>query len=94
MARLAWFPSGFRIVTLVKPSGAAGVTAVRLVGLFTVTRGDAAAPNFTPAPISKSVPLIVTVWPPLVAPVLGVTARRVGGAAAFTVSVPLLVVTE
>src|SRR5271157_2315626 len=94
LGKLAWFPSGFRMPTLTNPSPDAGVTAVRLVGLSTVTIGDGVEPNVTAAPISKSVPLMVTACPPLVEPVFGVTARMLGGAAAFTVSVPLLVVTE
>ena len=48
------------------------------VALFTVTPVAALAPNATVAPDTKPVPVIVTMVPPLVDPVAGLTADTVG----------------
>jgi hypothetical protein len=82
------------MVTLTVLGADDGVRNVRVVGLPTFTDVACADPKLTFAPASKFVPLRVTVWPPLVEPVAGKTVEIIGGAAAFTVSVPLLRVTE
>jgi hypothetical protein len=52
-----------------------------IVVLFTTTTFVAAAlPNFTVAPETKFVPVIVTEVPPAVDPVFGLTLVTVGGA--------------
>ena len=70
------------------------LAATLSVGPVTLTTVACAEPKLTFAPDSKFVPVRVTVWPPLVEPVAGRTAEITGGAAAFTVSVPLVNVTE
>jgi len=53
-----------------------------IVVLFvTVTFVAAAEPNFTVAPVTKFVPVIVTAVPPIVEPVFGDTPVTVGAGA-------------
>jgi hypothetical protein len=49
------------------------------VGETNVTVADAVAPNFTLAPGTNPVPVIVTVFPPAVRPASGVILVTVGG---------------
>ena len=72
-------------LTIVVPVAWAGATALMVVALTTVTLVAATVPNLTdvteiPGPL-KLVPVMVTVVPPTVAPVVGVKAATVG---AFT----------
>jgi hypothetical protein len=67
-------------VTVTAPTLPAGVVAVIVVLLTTTTLLAAAPPNVSVAPLAKFVPVIVTVVPPVVAPLLGLTLVTVGGA--------------
>src|ERR1700677_1238811 len=69
---------GFVTVTVAAPALPAGVVAVMVVPFTTATLAAAAAPNVTVAPEAKFVPLIVTVVPPAVDPLLGDTLVTVG----------------
>jgi hypothetical protein len=69
----------------------AGDTAVTDVGEFTFTPVAAAVPNLTVVALLKFVPLIVTVLPPAVGPVFGLTPVTVGGGAYLNSSAPLVV---
>ena len=64
-------------VTSTSPALAAGVATVISVGVSDVTV-PAVLPKVTEAPASKSVPVIVTVVPPLVDPEFGATDAIVG----------------
>jgi hypothetical protein len=65
-------------VTVAAPALLAGVLAV-IVVLFTTTTFVAAVPPIvTPAPLAKFVPVIVTVVPPAVDPLFGLTLVTVG----------------
>jgi len=72
-------------VTGTVPLACAGVSAVIVVALTTVTVDAGAPPMVTTAPVAKFVPVIVTAVPPRVAPEPGVTRVTVGavGATAF-----------
>jgi hypothetical protein len=65
-------------VTVTAPALDAGVVAVIVVLLVTTTFVAAAAPNVTVAPAAKFVPVIVTVVPPAVVPLFGLTLLTVG----------------
>jgi len=52
---------------------------VREVELTTVTLVAPVRPKFTVAPARKFVPVIVTIVPPAVEPLLGATSATVGG---------------
>jgi hypothetical protein len=67
-------------VTVTAPALPAGVVAVIVVLLTTVTFVAAALPKVTAAPEAKFVPVIVTVVPPEVGPLLGDTPVTVGAA--------------
>ena len=67
-------------VTVTAPTVPAGVVAVMLVLLTTITFVAAAAPNVTVAPVTKFVPVIVTAVPPPVDPLFGLTLLTVGWA--------------
>jgi len=67
-------------VTVTAPTLPAGVVAVIVVLFTTTTLLAAAPPNVSVAPLAKFVPVIVTVVPPVVAPLLGLTLVTVGGA--------------
>jgi hypothetical protein len=67
-------------VTVTAPDVPAGVVAVIVVPLTTVTFVAAAEPNVTVAPEAKFVPVIVTAVPPAVGPLLGLTLVTVGAA--------------
>jgi hypothetical protein len=66
-------------VTVVEPALPAGVVAVMVVLLTTVTFVAAVEPKVTVAPVAKFVPVMVTAVPPEVDPVLGLTPLTVGG---------------
>ena len=65
-------------VTVTAPALLAGVVAVMLVLLRTVTFVAAVLPKVTVAPEAKFVPVIVTEVPPAVEPLLGLTLVTVG----------------
>jgi hypothetical protein len=65
-------------VTVAAPAVPAGVVAVIVVLFTTTTLVAAVLPNFTPAPATKFVPVIVTAVPPAVDPLLGATLLTVG----------------
>jgi hypothetical protein len=67
-------------VTVTAPEVFAGVVAVIVVLLTTVTFVAATEPNVTVAPEAKFVPVIVTDVPPDVVPLFGDTLVTVGGA--------------
>ena len=80
MVRLPLCPPELVTVTVTAPALPAGVVAA-IVVLFTTTTFVAdALPNFTVAPATKFVPVIVTAVPPEVDPLLGLTPVTVGGA--------------
>ena len=78
LARLPLCPLGLVAVTVTAPALPAGVVAVMLVLLATITFVAAVPPNVTVAPATKFVPLIVTAVPPAVEPLLGETLLTVG----------------
>jgi hypothetical protein len=66
-------------VTSTRPAEAAGVVAVRVVPLATLTDVAAAEPKSTVVePVMKPVPVIVTLVPPTRGPAPGETAVTVG----------------
>ena len=65
-------------VTVAAPAVPAGVVAVMVVLLTTVTFVAAAEPKLTVAPEAKLVPVIVTEVPPAIGPLFGATAVTVG----------------
>ena len=67
-------------VTSTVPTLPAGEVAVIEVEETTVTPVAAVAPNFTLAPLAKPVPVIVTLVPPAVEPLVGLTPVTVGRA--------------
>src|SRR5579871_6020440 len=77
-ATVALCPSELVTVTLTTPAACAGVTAVILVLLTTVTLVAGVLPKVTVAPDSKPVPLSVTVVPPAVEPLVGETVFSTG----------------
>jgi hypothetical protein len=79
--RVADCVSGFWTLTLTAPAAAAGVVAVSCVALTKVVLA-AAVPKDTTAPLTKLEPLIVTLVPPDVLPVLGETGFDAANAGA------------
>ena len=76
---MALVPPGVVTVTSTGLDGdCAGAVTVILVEDETVTEVPAIVPNFTVAPVTKPVPVIVTDVPPAVGPALGLTAVTVG----------------
>ena len=69
--------SGFVTTTLTTPAGCAPVVPLMVV-LVTVTPVSATPPTVADAPAWKLVPLIVTVVPPVVGPLVGETELTVG----------------
>lgn len=72
-------PPGAVTVTVLVPATLAGVTAVTVVALRTVTEVAANPPIDTAVVPVKFAPLIVIVVPPAIGPRLGVTVEMVGG---------------
>jgi hypothetical protein len=67
-------------VTVTAPALPAGVATVIVVLFTTTTFVAALLPNFTVAPATKFVPVIVTAVPPEVDPLFGLMLVTVGGA--------------
>jgi len=82
LARLPLCPLSLT-VTVTEPAEFAGVVAVIVVLLATVTFVAAAVPNVTVAPETKLVPVMVTLVPPTVVPVFGETPVTVGVGTAY-----------
>jgi hypothetical protein len=70
--------SGFVTLTLTAPAAWAGVVAVIDVLVTTMTLVAAVPPNVTVAPLTKFVPVIVTLVLPTVGPEFGETLATVG----------------
>ena len=73
-------PSVLVTDTLTVPEACAGVTAVRVVLLVTLTPVAGAPPILTAGPAKKLVPVIVIAVPPAVLPLLGEIDEMVGAA--------------
>lgn len=73
-------PPGVVTTTLAEPTVPAGVVAVMLVALTTVTAVAAVPPMVTPVAPVKLVPVMLTLVPPEVGPVEGLTELTVGAA--------------
>ena len=69
-------------VTVTAPAGFAGVTAVMVVEFTTTTPVAATPPKVTVAPLTKPVPVMVTLVPPPVVPEGGLTFVIVGAGVA------------
>ena len=80
LARLPLCPPELVTVTVAVPALPAGVVAVMVVLLTTVTLVAAVEPNVTVAPAAKFVPVMVTTVPPEVDPLFGLMLVTVGGA--------------
>jgi hypothetical protein len=65
-------------VTLTAPAACAGVVAVIVELLTTLTPVAALPPTLTVAPATKFVPVIVTAVPPVVGPDAGATLPTIG----------------
>jgi hypothetical protein len=75
---VALIPPGVVTVTSTVPAPA-GEVAVICVALFIVNVVAAVAPNFTAVAPVKFVPVMVTLVPPAVGPLVGFTDVTVGG---------------
>ena len=78
MFSVALCPSGLLTVTLTAPAACAGVFAVIVVLLVTLTLRADEPPKLTVAPETKLVPVRVTLVPPAVDPLVGVMLVTVG----------------
>jgi hypothetical protein len=78
-SEMALVPQVLVTVTSTFPAGSAGETAVIEVADLTVKLAAPVAPNLTAVAAVKSVPVMVTVLPPLEGPILGFSAVTVGG---------------
>ena len=85
----ALLPPGVVTMTLVDPADPAGVTQVMLVALTTLTLVAATPPKVTPVAPVKLVPVSVTLVPPAVLPLFGLTLVSVGGATGLIAPNPL-----
>ena len=70
--------SGFVTTTFTAPAACAGVIAVMVVLVVTLTLVAATPPKLTVAPATKFVPLMVTAVPPFVEPEFGLIGAMVG----------------
>ena len=70
--------NGMKFVCLPRGTACAGVLAVIVVLLFTITPVAAVPPTVTVAPEAKPVPVIVISVPPAVGPEVGDTVVTVG----------------
>jgi len=86
LAEVALVPPAVVTVMSIVPALPAGVVAVIDVALFTVKLVAFVAPNFTAVAPVKFVPVIATLVPPALGPLVGLTDVTVG-AAEFIVSV-------
>src|SRR5439155_866517 len=75
--------SGLVTVTFAAPAACAGVVAVIVVAFVTLTLVAAVPPMLTVAPVTKFVPVIVTVVPPAVEPDGGAMDVTVGAGPAY-----------
>jgi hypothetical protein len=82
LLRVPLSPFGLVTLTVTAPADRAGVVAVIVVALVTLTLTAATPPNATVAPIKNFVPVIVTEVPPAIDPEAGATLETVG--AVFT----------
>ena len=80
LVRLPLCPPELVTVTVTAPAVPAGVVAVMVVLLTTVTLVADALPKVTVAPAVKFVPVMVTAVPPATGPLLGLTLVTVGDA--------------
>ncbi len=71
--------SGLVTTTSTAPAAWAGVMTSMVVAFCQVTPAAAVPPKVTVAPLTKSVPVIVTAVPPAVGPLVGATEVTVGG---------------
>jgi hypothetical protein len=71
-------PRALVTVTLEMPAVPAGAMAVIEVAEFTTTPVAAELPNLTVAPVTKFVPVIVSLVAPAVGPLFGLNALTVG----------------
>ena len=78
LTREALWPSGFVTATLTAPAAPAGVEAVIVALLTTVTAAAALVPTVTMAPVTKLDPVMVIGVPPVVIPDPGVTPAILG----------------
>ena len=78
---MALVPPGVVTVTSTAPALPAGDVAVIDVALLTVNEVAAVAPNFTAVAPVKLVPVMVTLVPPAVGPLVGLTPVTVGAGA-------------
>ena len=79
LVRLPLRPFVFVTTTVTAPAARAGVTALIVVALTTLTFVAALPPNVIVAPEEKFVPVMLTDVPPAVVPELGETDVTVGG---------------
>ncbi|MNQ75421.1 hypothetical protein D3C85_902190 [compost metagenome] len=75
-------PWGLTIDTGMEPAELAGVVAVIRVALSTVNAVASRAPNLTAVAPVKSVPVMTTLSPPSVGPLLGIRPVMVGATGA------------
>ena len=78
LVRVPLCASEFVTITLTAPAACAGVLAVMVVLLTTVTFVAAVPPRVTVAPFRKPVPVMVTAVPPVVSPELGEIDETLG----------------
>ena len=71
-------PPAVMATTSLAPAVPAGVVQLRLVAEVTVVEVQAAPPMVTVAPVTKLVPVMVTLVPPAVGPEVGLMAVTVG----------------
>ena len=76
--------SGFVTTTFELPASLLGVTVVSSVELTKTTEVASVVPNLTVAPDTKLVPVMVTVVPPKVVPLVGETELIVGAGGRVT----------
>ena len=75
---VALWPSGFVTTTLAAPVVRCAVIAVIEVALTTLTLDGVTPPIVSVAPVTKFVPVMVTLVPPMLAPMAGVMFVTVG----------------
>src|SRR5579872_6680621 len=89
LARVPLCPSLLVTTTLTAPAAWAGVVAVMVELLTTVTLPAAVPPKLTPAPARKLLPLMLTAVPPPVGPELGETELTLGAGLVLVYVKPL-----
>ena len=86
-AEVALVPAGVVTVTSTAPTAWGAVVAVIVVGLTTVKSAAGVAPNRTAVAPVKDEPMIVTVVPPTVGPLLGETPVTTGAVLTVVIAV-------